>query len=98
MGTLEQRLSVVEDTIKVAGLTVKEVLTFDETVAFTGLSKSYLYKLTMNRIIPHFKPNGKLCYFNRIEVEEWLQQNRVVTAEETASQAQTHCMKRGGVQ
>lgn len=97
MVTLEQRVSLLEDAIKVAGLAVKEVLTFDETVVFTGLSKSYLYKLTMNRIIPHFKPNGKLCYFNRVEVEGWLQQNRVVTADETASQAQAHCMKRGGL-
>ncbi len=97
MDTLEQRISLLEYAISMAGLAVKEVLTFNETAAFTGLSKSSLYKLTMNRIIPHFKPNGKLCYFNRVEVEEWLQQNRVATADETAMQAQAHCMKKGGL-
>ena len=45
--------------------TTKEVLTSDEVARYMGISKSYLYKLTMNRVIPHFKPTGKVCYFDR---------------------------------
>lgn len=55
---------------------VKEVLTSDEAARYMGMSKSYLYKLTMNQQIPHYKPTGKLCYFNRRELEQWLQKNR----------------------
>lgn len=62
--------------------TTKEVLTSEEVAKYMGISKSYLYKLTMNRQIPHYKPTGKLCYFNRHELEEWLQRNRVSTVEE----------------
>lgn len=62
--------------------TTKEVLTSEEVAKYMGISKSYLYKLTMNRQIPHYKPTGKLCYFNRHELEEWLQRNRVSIVEE----------------
>ncbi len=35
----------------------KEVLTFDEASDYTGISRSYLYKLTASGKIPHSKPN-----------------------------------------
>ena len=37
----------------------KEVLTFDEACDYTGISRSYLYKLTASGRIPHSKPTGK---------------------------------------
>lgn len=74
----------------------KEVLTSDEAAKYMGVSKSYLYKLTMRQQIPHFKPMGKMCYFNRLELEQWLQSNRVSTATEINQQAQAYCMKKGG--
>ena len=61
-----------------------------------GVSKSYLYKLTMRQQIPHFKPMGKMCYFNRLELEQWLQSNRVATTKDIEQQAQDFCMKKGG--
>ncbi len=73
----------------------KEVLTTDETARYMGISRSYLYKLTMRGEIPHFKPMGKMCYFNRIEIEQWLQSNRVATSAELNQKAQTYCMKGG---
>ena len=75
----------------------KEVLTSEEVAAYMGISKSYLYKLTMRHEIPHYKPMGKICYFNRKEVEQWLQSNRVATDDELNQQAQAYCMKKGGV-
>lgn len=68
----------------------KEVLTFDEVADLTGLSKSYLYKLTSARQIPHYKPNGRLIYFNRAEVVEWMQRGRVETSAELETEAATY--------
>lgn len=92
-----------EDLKKVADLITantifctKEVLTSDEAARYMGVSKSYLYKLTMRQQIPHLKPMGKMCYFNRQELEQWLQSNRVATAIEIEQQAQAYCMKKGG--
>lgn len=73
----------------------KEVLTSDEAAKYMGISKSYLYKLTMKQQIPHFKPMGKMCYFNRLELEQWLQSNRITTEAEISQKAQSFCMKGG---
>ena len=73
----------------------KEVLTSEEVARYMGVSRSYLYKLMMRREIPHYKPRGKICYFNRQEVEQWLQSNRVATDTELNNQANNYCMKGG---
>lgn len=70
----------------------KEILTIDEVALYTGLKKSYLYKLTAARAIPHYKPNGKNCYFRRAELEEWLTANPVATVDDIAAAAQAYCM------
>lgn len=74
----------------------KEVLTSEEAARYLGISKSYLYKLTMARAIPHYKPLGKMCYFSRVELENWLQSNRVAPVDEIADRAAAYCMKKGG--
>ena len=74
----------------------KEVLTSEEAARYLGISKSYLYKLTMRREIPHYKPMGKMCYFNRRELEAWLQSNRIASDTELAEQAAAYCNKKGG--
>lgn len=70
----------------------KDVLTIDEVAQYTGMSKNYLYKLTMSRMIPHYKPNGKKCYFRRAEVDQWLTANPVATNEDLDDIAQRYCM------
>lgn len=39
------------------------------------------------RANPHFKPHGKNIYFNREELEQWLLQNPVRTAEQKEREA-----------
>ena len=68
-------------------LGAKKVLTFEDVALLTGLSRSYLYKLTSTNQIPHYKPSGKQLYFDRDEIEDWLKQNRVATVEETDRKA-----------
>jgi len=75
---------------------IKEVLTSDEAARYMGVSKSYLYKLTMRQEIPHYKPMGKMCYFNRLELEQWLQRYRISTGEELSQKAAAYCQKKGG--
>lgn len=77
-------------------ITSKEVLTSEEAARYMGVSLSYLYKLTAAREIPHYKPRGKMCYFNRRELEEWLKGNRVSTGKEIDGRARAYCMEKGG--
>lgn len=75
---------------------IKEVLTTDEAARYLGVSKSCLYKWTMTRAIPHYKsPTGKICFFNRKEVEAWMQSCRVATDEELEQKAYTISRKGG---
>lgn len=69
----------------------KEVLTLDEAARYTGLKKASLYKLTSARVIPHSKPNGKNCFFNRKALEEWMMGNPVATAADINAEAQAYC-------
>ena len=94
---MENDLQKVADLITAkVSLNTKEVLTSDEAASYMGVSKAYLYKLTMGRKIPHYKPMGKMCFFNRKEIEMWLQANRVATDEELSQDAQAYCIKKGG--
>lgn len=67
----------------------KAVLTSDEAARYLGITKSCLYKMTMSRALPFYKPGGKLCYFDRAELENWLRSNRIATDEEMEHQAQS---------
>lgn len=68
-------------------LSQKTVLTFDEVAAYTGLSRSYLYKLTSTGGIPCYKPQGKHIYFNKQEIDLWLLQGRKATTAEIETAA-----------
>lgn len=68
---LEERLEHIEKLL----LTNKKVLSFDEACDYTGISRSYMYKLTSSGKIPHSKPGGKLIFFNRDRLEVWLLAN-----------------------
>lgn len=82
-------------------LAAKNVLVLDDVVILTGLSKSHLYKLTCTHQIPHYKPNGKLIYFDRAEIELWMKQNRVATESEVEQKAATYistaATQKGGI-
>lgn len=72
---------------QITALAAKRVLNLEEVCQLTGLGKSHVYRLTSIKEIPHYKPNGKLLYFDRAEVEAWMKQNRVATREEITQKA-----------
>lgn len=61
---------------------LKPVLTLDEACRYTGISKSKMYKHTSAGNIPFYKPEGKLIYFKRIDLDYWLLRNRKASNEE----------------
>lgn len=91
----EKGFNEIKSNVNLIKQGTKEVLTLKEVADYTGLSRSYLYKLTMRQEIPHYKPNGKCIYFNRQELDKWLLSNRVSTRQELEHKAQKYCMKGG---
>lgn len=88
--TDEQLKSVARVVADRVALNTKEVLNFEEACIYTGLSKSAMYKLTMQGLVPHYKPTGKLNYFNRQELTNWLLTNRCATNAEINDKAQRY--------
>ena len=68
----------------------KETLDLDEAVAYTSYSKGYLYKMTSQRQIPHFKKSRKI-YFDKKRLDEWMKEQPIKTKDEIESEAQTYC-------
>ena len=52
-------------------------LSFREASEYLGISLSYLYKLTSQNKIPHYKPNGKMIYFVKSELDQWVMRNPI---------------------
>ena len=71
---LQKRMEAVEDILDNA----KEVLTVEETSRFMDIARSSLYKMTSDRSIPFYRPNGKMIYFEKSDILAWIRQNRVV--------------------
>ena len=88
--SIEQRIEELESLVYAS----KNALSFDEASKFLSLSKSYLYKLTSAGLIPHYKPQGKMIYFEKNILEEWLRQNPVKTQAQIASEAQKYLFNR----
>ena len=77
-----EKLTNIEQLLAAQSLLKKDVLNFEETCRYLDISQSHLYKLTSTKQIPHFCPQGKRLYFNRVELDEWLQRNRQASESE----------------
>ena len=74
IGELQKRMEAVEDILDNA----KEVLTVEEASRFMDIARSSLYKMTSDRSIPFYRPNGKMIYFEKADILAWIRQNRVM--------------------
>lgn len=88
---LEMLATLISDKLL---LTQKTLLTSEEASKYMGISMSHLYKLTFLKLVPHSKPTGKLCYFERAELDEWMKQNRVLTESEANLEANAYILQR----
>ncbi|PWJ42234.1 AlpA family transcriptional regulator [Sediminitomix flava] len=67
----------------------KRAFNISECSKYTGISESYLYKLTSQNKIPYSKPNGKMIFFDRDLIDEWLLRNPITTQDEAIQKAST---------
>ena len=76
------KLTEIAQKLDEQNMLQKTVLNFNEACKYLDVSSSHLYKLTCNKSVPHFCPQGKKLYFKREELDSWLQRNRQQTNEE----------------
>jgi excisionase family DNA binding protein len=94
-------LNELQEIKQLTVLGAKQVLTMNDAALFTGLSKSHLYKLVFSKQIPYYKSQGgKLTYFEKGELTNWMLKNRVKTRDEVETEAANYIvagkMKKGG--
>lgn len=74
-------------------LGAKNVLSMNDVSLLCGVSKGTIYNLVSKKKIPYYKSEGgKLTYFKKEEIENWLCAKRVPTAEETERKAINYCL------
>ena len=49
-----------------------ELMNFRKTCEYLGIAPSSLYKLTCRNLIPHHKPTGKVLFFFKKEIDDWI--------------------------
>ncbi|WP_289054321.1 helix-turn-helix domain-containing protein [Carboxylicivirga marina] len=69
----------------------KKALTLKEASIVTSLTERTIYKKTSLGEIPHYKQSGKL-FFDRLELESWLLENRGFSKEDISRAAATYNM------
>lgn len=77
--SIDERLKNIEEIL----YSSKEMLTAKEVCNYLGISQSLLYKLTCASKIPHFKPRGKMVYFEKKEIIKWIKKHHVKIYEES---------------
>ena len=93
MDEIIKKLTSIEQRIIEQNLLQKEIINFAEACLYLDLSSSHLYKLTSANAIPCYCPQGKKLYFKRLELDNWLMQNRQLSIEELTLEAEM-CMQR----
>ena len=71
-------------------------LTLTEASNYLSFSKSYLYKLTHKRVIPHFKPLGKKIYFLKEDLDKFFRRNPVASQEQIDQKATDYLVNSEG--
>jgi excisionase family DNA binding protein len=58
-----------------SGITDQEFLTATEAAEFLRIKKSHLYNLTSKRLVKFYQPQGKLMYFLKADLKDWILNN-----------------------
>lgn len=90
---LKQLLVEILEKVEKQHVGAKEILSLQEAAAYINRSKSFLYKLTFTRKIPYYLPAGKVIYFKRLELDEWITKNRMDSKEEIENSILTNRKK-----
>lgn len=61
---------------------MENYLTVEELCQALGIKKSTAYKLSSKRILPKYKPSGKIVLFKKSEVTKYIESKRIASVQE----------------
>jgi excisionase family DNA binding protein len=68
--------------VKKSNLFRKRYYTMKEASIVAGVSLSFIQKLVASNLIAHSRPNGKLIFIRRRDLEQFLMRNRINSIDE----------------
>lgn len=71
---LQTILNRIDEAVKIQH---SEFLSLDETCKYMGVTKVHMYRLMRDRLITYSKPTGKVAYFKKSDIEEYLSRNTI---------------------
>jgi excisionase family DNA binding protein len=90
MGTeaISKELEIIKSLLENLTISSKEHFTIKEASKYLGISDSTLYKLTSSNSITYYQPNGKLIYFSKSDLDNFIYKVRKKTHYEIKEEAQ----------
>ena len=78
-------VTFISDEVRKALDQKKDLMKIEEASEFLGLSKSYIYKKTMTGEIPFYRPLGKVLYFEKTALVDWIRSHPSMPKQELAT-------------
>lgn len=72
----------------------KQILTVENLINYSGFSRSYIYKLVHKNVIPYSKPNGKVLFFQKSEIDTFLLKNKSKSVSQIEQEALNYINKK----
>ena len=80
-------LEKIDALYEILALYHDQPLNIERASEYLGLEKATLYQMVYKKIIPHYKPSGRMLFFSRLELNKWALMNKILTLEELDKKA-----------
>lgn len=87
---MRQINEVLEEILESIKQRDKGVYTFQEGCNYCGVSASFMYKQTSRGKIKFYKPEGKIIFFKKEDLDTWMLRNPQSTLEEQQESANSY--------
>lgn len=86
--SIEMRLATVEKKLNYSNEeeNYSTVMNLNQLCNYCGFTKSFVYKKTSTKEIPHYK-RGKKLFFKKEEVDKWIFKDKVKTMDDLQREA-----------
>ncbi|MCC4212254.1 helix-turn-helix domain-containing protein [Leeuwenhoekiella parthenopeia] len=88
--TLLLEIENLKKTIEKSTCLNKEYLTLEEAAFFLGISKSALYKKKAMGDINFYQPGGKMIYFKKSELIQWIEKGKLQSVVEVLNESSNY--------
>jgi excisionase family DNA binding protein len=95
LNLIERRILFIDNKLQISTNTISslEIMSLKQLCEHYDFNKSFVYKLTSNREIPHYK-KGKRLVFKKDEIDAWLLENKVKTMDDLQREATRYSIRK----